>query len=475
MRPVPAWSPRWRVAWLILATVFAGCTTTPPAGPAVPTVPEAFREGSPTQGDALPADGWWRVFADPSLDTLVQRAARDNPGLQQMQARSAQARAALRAVAAESGPQLGFGAGVARRTGALVNAAGDRGNLFTADLAVQQNIDLAGRHGRAEQAAQSDLKAQQALEREAALALQAQLTQAWMQWRTGQAELELLQQLVDIDRELAQQLERRVRAGLSTQADLGPARERQRDDEAAQQRALRRRALAAHALAAAVADPLLQPAAGAGPALPVLPVVPAGLPSAMLQRRADVAAAEARLQAARLRLGLARDAWFPQLTLTASAGLASADLAQWLKAAARSTGLGLLLALPVFDGGRADAARASAEAELQRAAAEHRQRVLEALREVDDGLATLRTLSAEAALRQAAVADAERDAAQAASRRANGLAPVTEPLLAQRLVLRERHALLQVRLAQLEATVSLVSALGGGWGDAPARVAGLQP
>lgn len=477
MQRTQAWHPIARVVLLVLATALGGCASAPPAGPAAQAVPEAFREGSPASGAALPAGGWWRVFADPGLDALVERAARDNPGLKQLEARSAQARAALQAVAAEGLPQVGLGTGAARRTGALVNAAGERGNLFTAELTLQHDLDLAARRSRAGQAAGQDLAAQQAMERDAALELQARLAQAWLQWRTARAELQLLQRLVDIDRELTLQLERRVRAGLATQADLGPARERQRDDEAAVQRALRRQALAKHALAAAVADPLLQlpPSTDTAADLPPLPSVPAGLPASVLQRRPDVAAAEARLQAARWRLGLARDAWFPQLTLTGNAGLASADLGHWLKAAARSTGIGLLLSLPVFDGGRADAARAAAEAELQRTAAEHRERVLEALREVDDGLATLRTLAAEAELRLAAVADAERDAAHAASRRAHGLVPSTEPLLAQRLALRERHALLQVQLAQREATVTLVRALGGGWGEAPARVAALQP
>lgn len=466
--------PRWRTCATVLATVLAGCATAPPEGPSALPVPEAFREGAdggPAGASGQPADGWWQVFADAQLDALVARAAQGNPGLQQAAARSAQARAALQAAAAEAWPTVAADIGAARQTGALVNAAGDRGSLFTADLALRYDLDLARRHDRAGQAAQFDLQARRALEREQQVALQAELARAWLQWRALQLERPLLQQLVEADRALVLQVERRVASGLATLADLGPARERQRNDEAELLRLERQQALTLHALAALTGESRLALEAGTSAELPPLPRVPAGLPATMLQRRADVAAADASLQAARLRLGLARDAWFPQLTLTASAGLASADLGQWLKAAARSTGLGLLLALPVFDGGRADAARQAAQADLALAAAEHRERVLAALREVDDQLATLRTLAAEAQGREAALADARSDAARAASRRANGLAAETEGLLARRLELRQQRALLQTRLAQRQATVALVRALGGGWGPAAPRVA----
>ena len=191
----------------------------------------------------------------------------------------------------------------------------------------------------------------------------------------------------------------------------------------------------------------------------------------MLQRRADVAAAERALQAARLRAGLARDAWFPLLTLTAHAGLASDDLGQWLRTSARSLGLGLLMQLPLLDGGRNQAVRDQAEAVAAQATAEHRERVLQALREVDDQLATLRTLAAEATLRDTALAEAARDAERAASLQAQGLTAADDALLLRRAALRQQRALLQVQAAQRQATVGLVRALGGGWGDAPAAVA----
>lgn len=479
----PLWGRASRAASVgVLAAVLAGCATPPLPGQVVQVVPEHFREAiaSPESAAAASRAPGWQVFDEPALHELLLRAERDNPGLQRAAARRAQAAAALRAAGAEAGPQLRAAVGAARQTGALVNAAGEQGNLFTADLSLRVDLDPARRLSRSEQAAGLDLQARDARVHDARLALQAELAAAWLQWRHQQLERPLQRQLVELDAAIVAQAESRVRAGLALPSIVGQARAELRDDEAAGWQLDRRQALLVHAMATLSGDTRWQPDAAAlslPGAAPALPTVPPGLPSTLLQRRADVAAADAELQAARVRLGLARDAWFPQLALTVDAGLASADLGHWLKAAARSTGLGLLLALPVFDGGRADAARQAAEAALQQAAAEHRARVLDALREVDDQLATLRTLAGEAALRDAAVADAVRDADRLASLRASGLASDHEALLARRQLLRQQRARLQVQAARHTATVALLRALGGGFGDPvspPSRHAALH-
>lgn len=466
-----------RLAALVSVVVFAqglaGCATPPAAAPGLAAAPEAFREGAAhsVAALALPADGWWRVFSDPLLDRLMAEAAAGNPGVQQAAARVAQAAAQWRAAAAAGRPQLAAAAGSSRELGSRINAAGERGNLFDAGLALQWDLDWLQRASRSEQAAALDLQGQQLLLAQARLSLQAELAQAWLQWLALQRERPLLLQAVQRGRDLLALAERRQRAGLAAvQANL-QLRQDVQADEADLLQLDRRLALTAHALAALVGQPALVLPGDAAEALPPLPAVPAGLPSAMLQRRADVAAAERALQAARLRAGLARDAWFPALTLTAHAGLASNDLGQWLRSSARSLGLGLLMQLPLLDGGRNQAVRDQAEAAAAQATAEHRERVLQALREVDDQLATLRTLAAEAALRDSALAEAARDAERAASLQAQGLTAADDALLLRRAALRQQRALLQVQAAQRQATVVLVRALGGGWGDGPAAVA----
>ncbi len=471
MKPVRPWG------WLLCASLaqgLAGCASGPLPAPVAQPVPEAFRESAdPAAALPVPVDGWWRLFDDATLDQLMAQATRGNPGLQQAAARVAQAAASWRSAGAGGRPQLSASAGASRELGSRVNAAGERGNFFDAGLTLQWDLDWLQRASRSEQAGALDLQAQQQQGLQVRLLLQAEVAQAWLQWRALQQEKPLLQQAALQGRELLALADRRQRAGLTAvQAGL-----QLRQDVQADEHELllleRRLALTGHALAALIGQahaPGLD-AAGAAARWTALPPVPAGLPSQMLRRRADVAAAEHALQAARLRAGLARDAWFPALTLTAHAGLASDDLGQWLRSSARSLGLGLLLALPLLDGGRNQALRDHADAVTDELTAAHRERVLHALREVDDQLATLRTLAAEAALLEAAWVQARRDAERAVSMQAQGLVAADDALLLRRAALRQQRAWLHVQAQQRQATVALVRALGGGWGDAPAALA----
>ena len=436
-------------------------------------VPESFRESVPNPNAAhtaaAPANTWWQVFADPQLDALMQRALQGNPGLQQASARVARAAAALNVSASQLSPQLNSTVGATRQLGPLVNAAGNQGNLFNADARLRYDVDLLHKLSRGQQSAWHDLQAEQALQRQAQLVLQAEVTQNLLAWRALRLEQRALDAVLQADRALLAVAERRVQAGLAAVSVRSAAQADVLTDEAEAQGLARRLALLEHALAAlcgAYGDAPTWDQADEG-AWPALPDIPPGLPSHMLQRRPDVAAADQALQAARLRLGLARDAWFPNLVLTANGGLASSELNQWLKASARSAGLGLVLSLPGLDGGRADAERAAAAAVLDGATADHRDKVLQALREVDDQLATLRTLAAEAQVRRAGAEDAERDAARATGQWQRGLTGEAEALLARRAAQRQQRLWLQVQAQQRLATVALVRALGGGWGTEP--------
>lgn len=462
-----------------LAQGLGGCVSVPMPGLASQAVPEAFREPEPPSATeaaaapaALPAGGWWQVFEDPQLDALIEQLPLQNTSLQQAAARVAQAAASARAAGAVAQPHLATSMAAGRQLGPLVNAAGDQGSLFNASLNLQYEVDLLQRLSRGERAAGYDLQAQQALQRQLLLLAQADLVQHYLAWRAVQIEQGLVDALIATQGEQVAWAQRRRHAGLAAAQAVSTAQAELRTLQADAQQLQRRRATLLHAMAWLVADVQGLPTLDSTPAraMPSQPVIPPGLPSRMLQRRADVAAADQALQAARLRLGLARDAWFPSLVLTANAGLVSGELSQWLRAAARSAGLGLLLQLPGLDGGRRDAAREQAAAALDLAAAEHRERVLGALRDVDDQLAALRTLSAEAALQQAGVAAATRDAERARSLRERGLVADDAALQAGRQALAQRRTLLQIQAAQRLATVGLVRALGGGW-DAPAAPA----
>jgi len=194
-----------------------------------------------------------------------------------------------------------------------------------------------------------------------------------------------------------------------------------------------------------------------------LPAIPAGIPSTVLTRRPDVSAAQSAMLAAQARVGVAQAAWFPDVALTASGGYASSDLGDLFKWSARSWGVGALLSLPLFDGGRREAGVQNANALWDAAAASYREQVLTAFQDVEDQLAALRLLADQAGAQTQAVDAAARATVLSNSRYRNGLVSQLELLDARRSELANRRQAVQLRAAQYQATVGLIRALGGGW------------
>jgi len=171
------------------------------------------------------------------------------------------------------------------------------------------------------------------------------------------------------------------------------------------------------------------------------------------------------MQAAEARAGVARLAWFPDVSLTANGGYATTDLGDLFKWSARAWGIGALLSLPVFDGGRRDAGIQTANAQWDIAAATYREQVLGAFRDVEDQLASLRLLAEQAGAQKVAVDASTRATVLSDARYRNGLVSQLELLDARRSELANRRVAVQVRAAQYQATVGLIRALGGGWGE----------
>jgi multidrug efflux system outer membrane protein len=192
-------------------------------------------------------------------------------------------------------------------------------------------------------------------------------------------------------------------------------------------------------------------------------VIPPGVPSAVLARRPDVSAAESTMLAAQQRVGVAKSAWLPGISLTAAGGRASPELSDLFNLSSRAWLVGAFFSLPVFDGGRREADIAYAGGEMDVAIAQYRESILVAFRDVEDRLSALRLLEEQAEAQGRAVRSAARTTALSDSRYRNGLVSQLELLDAQRSELRNRRAALQVKSAQYQATVGLVRALGGDW------------
>jgi len=455
------------MAPLLAALVLAGCASVPVSEPhALPATPAAFRHGPQDLAPAAvaQADGaWWKAFADPQLDALTERALAHNTSLQLAAARLAQARALLKSADANRAPQLGANAGAGRQGGDAARAAGTAGTVYTAGLTASYELDVMGRLSKASQAAALDAKASEALLASARLLVQADVAQSYFALRALDAERALVRETVAAYQDTLKLTERRYAAGDIAELDVVRVRTEVAATESQALALDRRRAELEHALAVLVGELPSGLSLAEGQWAEALPVIPAGVPGSVLARRPDVAAAQARVAAAQARLGVAQTAWFPSLSLTATAGGASPELSDLFKTSAGLWGINALLNLPIFDGGRREAGVQSAAAEADAAAAGYREQLLQAFKEVEDQLSGLQLLSAQARVQALAVNSASRALALSDSRYRNGLVSQLELLDARRSELANRRQALQVRAAQYQSTVGLIKALGGGW------------
>ncbi|MET0312388.1 MAG: efflux transporter outer membrane subunit [Burkholderiaceae bacterium] len=462
---------RAALAPLLAAMVLAGCASVPPsavtpAGPAPVQFKEAAggRWTTAAPAEAQPRGEWWKAFADPVLDGLVERAVAGNTGIQESATRLAQARALVRRASADRVPQVGIGAGAVRQAGAGTATGASPSTLVTAGADLSWEVDVFGKLARARDAASLDAQSREALLQNTRLMVQAEVAQTYLALRAADAERGLVRETVKAYQGSLDLTERRYRGGDVAELDVARVRTELASTEAEAYALDRRRAELEHALAVLVGEPVSHFSLDEAPWTTALPVIPPGVPSTVLARRPDVSAAQGSILAAQARLGVAQAAWFPDLALTASGGFASPDVGDLFRRSAQAWSIGALLALPVFDGGRRQSGVDGAAAQLDAALVGYRAQVLGAFREVEDQLSALRTLDEQAKAQGRAVDSASRATVLSDSRYRNGMVSQLELLDARRSELRNRRAALQVKAAQYGATVGLVRALGGGWG-----------
>jgi multidrug efflux system outer membrane protein len=461
-----------KITALMLALVLAGCAAPPIDTSSFPTVPADFKEAG-TQwtaskpAEAQPRGEWWKAFNDPVLATLVLRADQANTSIAVAAARLAQARALAKSADSERMPQVGIGATALRGDGiSTVNApAGNPRNVFALAGNVSYEADVFGRLAQASRAADLDARSREALLQSTRLIVQADVAQNYLALRALDAERALVRRTLAAYRGTLDLTERRYRAGDVAELDVSRAKTEVAATESEALALDRRRAELEHAIAVLVGEVATNFSIADAEWTTALPVIPAGVPSEVLARRPDVSAAEASMLAAQARVGVAKMAWLPSISLTGSAGQASSDLSDLFKYSSRAWIVGALFALPVFDGGRREAGVLYASGQMDADVARYREQILVAFREVEDQLAALRLLSEQADAQDRAVQSAARTTALSDSRYRNGLVSQLELLDAQRSELRNRRSALEVRSAQYQATVGLVRALGGSWGE----------
>jgi multidrug efflux system outer membrane protein len=461
---------------LVAALVLAGCAAPEFHQPLVAT-PAAFKEDAaagkwkPAQpADAQARGEWWKAFHDARLDLLVAEATAANQNLAAAAARVKQARALAGVARADRIPQVGLQAGAQRGRDSAVGqgltpgSPVAPGNVFQAGLGIGYELDLFGRVASNVSAAQADAAGSEATFRSVLLALQADVAQTWLRLRGTDAELDLLGQTVGLREESVRITQRRFELGQIGELDLARAKSELALTRADAVALTRQRSQLEHALAVLLGRPAAAFGAVHDP-LPEggLPAIPAGLPSALLERRPDIAAAQRAMIAANARIGVARAARFPMLQLTGAGGGESADLSDLFKWSSRSWLLGAALSLPLVDGGRGRANVERSEAVLEEAVANYRQDVLTAFAEVEDNLSGLRTLAEQAEEIDAAQAAAQRSSELADKLYRGGRSSYLDLLDAQRNLASAQRTAVQLRSARALATVALIRALGGGW------------
>jgi len=461
----------WGLSLVFLTVLLAGCATSLPKiePEKLPQPPAAFKEGDGRWTQAAPAEArprgeWWKAFADPVLDDLVERANRSNTSIQGAAARLAQARAFVRATDADRAPQIGVGASATRAQGIVGGTfVGPARNIFATGVDFSYEVDLFGRLSHATNAAALDAQAQEGLLQSARLLVQAQVAQTYLALRALDDERSLVRSTVGAYRETLALTDRRWRAGDVAELDVTRATTEVAATESDALALDRQRAGLEHALAVLVGEVVSSFSLPVAEWNSALPVIPAGLPSTLLTRRPDVSAAQQTMLAAQARVGVAKAAYFPRVALTGTAGYASTDLSELFEWSSRAWLLGAVASLPVFDGGRRKAGVESATAQMEGEVARYREQILVAFKDVEDELSSLRLLAEQSEAQGRAVQTSSRSTALSDVRYRNGYVSQLDLLDAQRSELRNRRQALQVRSAQYQSTIALVRALGGGW------------
>ncbi len=464
-------SPRLLRALALGSLGLTGCTLGPDYTRPPLATPLAWKEDAHATQPAAPSlpSAWWELFGDTELNRIAEQVVAANHDLQSAAARVDEARALAGLSAADLAPRVS-GSASGTRFHASENREPSTPGLtawdHTARLDLGYEIDFWGRVRRANEAALADAAAVAADWQTARVALTAEAARHYFQVRTLDAERAILEATLALRRDALALQETRANAGLIDETDAARARTEVANVEAELHALARSRARSEHALALlcgqAPAEFALAPRAAELPA----PAIPPGLPATLLQRRPDLAAAEHQLAAASARIGVARADFFPRLSLTGSAGFASAELGSLLESGGRTWSFGPSLSLPLFDGGRNRANLAAAEARYTQSAAAYRAAVLRAFGEVEDALSDLGALSAQVGAIDRALAAARDTSTLARERHRRGLSSYLDVVDAERAALSAERARAQLLGQRTLSTIRLAKAVGGGWQNA---------
>lgn len=477
---------------LLLLVFASGCAVGPRyARPSVsaPT-PDAWKTQPPWQQaapkDAIPKGVWWQIFQDPALNGYEQQLLQANQSLVAARDRLSRARSLARVATADFFPQISTDPSAVRERGSgnrPLNGAVATSlirhpytqSVYAIPFSLNYEADLFGRVRKNVEAANASLQSTAADLGNVQLVLTAELAADYFTLRELDAEYQVVEESVALQRRALDLLNQRHEGGIASGLEV--AQQATLLDSTISQAALvqQSRAQYEHAIAVLVGQSASSFTAPLAPLKTTPPAVPLGVPSDVLERRPDIATYERDVASANARVGLARTAFYPHITLSGSGGLQSTALSSLFNAPSFFWSLGADALEPVVQGGRNRANLAAAQAAYDEAAANYRQTVLTAFQQVEDGISNLSTLSQALSTQAAAVEDARRALEIANNRYVGGVTNYLDVITAQTTLLNNQRLETQLLGQQLVSTVYLVKALGGGWDSTAIKDEQVQP
>jgi NodT family efflux transporter outer membrane factor (OMF) lipoprotein len=466
---------------VLVLVAIEGCTVGPKyVKPSVPTTP-AYKEAVPAsyQGSeqwkpANPRDrtsrgNWWEVFGDPELNKLEEQVATSNQSLKVFEARFREARAAIRFNRAaqfptiSTSPSASFVKTSDFSPGFPTKVQEAETGSFVLPFDLSYEVDLWGRVRRSVAAAREEAQATAADYETAKLSLEAELAMDYFEQRSADAQKKLLDDTVKAYTDNLRLTETRFKGGVAPRSDVAQAQTQLDATRVQDTDVTVQRAQFEHAIAILIGKP---PAEFSLPEVPLNnqpPTIPIGLPSDLLQRRPDIAAAERRIAEANQQIGIARAAYFPTVTLDGTAGFSGSRGSNWFTWPSAFWAVGPGLAQTLFDAGRRRATSESARANYDASVAAYRQTSLAAFQEVEDNVAALRILENEAQQQEEAVASSKDSLQLFTNRYRGGVDTYLQVITAQTTELANERNAIDIQRRRMDASVLLIKALGGGW------------
>jgi NodT family efflux transporter outer membrane factor (OMF) lipoprotein len=459
----------------LFASLFCGaCLKLPPYQKPAAAVPAAFKE-APPEGwkNAQPADGtlrgkWWEIFNDPALNSLEEQVGVSNQNLLAAEAQYRVAKAAVRVARSALSPTVTSspsvtGSEASNRVGSSRTPATGPIGTYNLPVDATYTADIWGSLHRAVSSSADLAQAANAQLENARLLYQTELAADYFQLHGLDGDAKLLDETVNSYKEYLTLTRNRFEGGIASDSDVAQAETQLYTTQAQLTDLGVARAQFEHAIAILIGK---APAELTIPPVSLTsapPAIPVGVPSALLERRPDIAQNERQVAAANEQIGIAKAAFYPTLTLAASVGLQSTSFINWLTFPSRFWSIGPQLAQTLFDAGKRRGQLASAEAQYDATAANYRQTVLTAFQQVEDNLSALRILESEAAILDQAVKSAQRSLMVSTEQYKGGTVNYLQVITTQTIAVEDERSAVDLLTRRMTATVQLIQALGGGW------------